>query len=323
MTISVNDRPLVTIALIAYNSEPFIREAVESVLAQTYSPLEIILSDDCSTDGSFAVICDLARRYNGPHRVVVNRNATNLGGAEHISLMLEMARGEFIVQAEGDDVSVPERTTKLVECWLKTNRSRDLICSYFAEINEGGQSTGYIKEDVMFMPDVNADVSTWRCGATGATASYTPKLYQKYGPIHHDVLAVDWVIPFRAWLEGGVEMVREPLIRHRTHSRSISQQVKNLEIFPGRSERYALRRKIAAGEVATTQEWLKAWRIGRSGYDPKVERDLERLIQIQIAERDVFDVNFVKRLGILARVLRLGDPKATLGLFIRHILKIY
>jgi len=44
------DRPLVTFALVAYNQEQYIREAVEGAFAQTYEPLEIILSDDCSSD---------------------------------------------------------------------------------------------------------------------------------------------------------------------------------------------------------------------------------------------------------------------------------
>lgn len=323
MSISVNERPLVTVAFFAYNSERFMREAVESVFAQTYSPLEIILSDDCSTDGTFGVIRDLAGRYHGPHQVVVNRNPTNLGGPEHVNRLLEMARGEFIVQAEGDDISVPERTAKLVDCWLKSDRSRDLICSYFAEINEESKPTGYVKQEVMFVPDVNADVSTWQCGATGATASYTPKLYRKYGPIHRDVHAVDWVMPFRAWLEGGVEVVREPLIQHRTHSGSVSQQLKNLERVPARSARYALRRKVGAGQVAITQEWLKAWRIAKNGHDPRVERYLERLIQLQTAQRDVFDATFAERLRILGRVLRVAGPEAALRLFYRHILRIY
>ena len=47
---SASDRPLVTFALFAYNQEKYIREAVEGAFAQTYAPLEIILSDDCSTD---------------------------------------------------------------------------------------------------------------------------------------------------------------------------------------------------------------------------------------------------------------------------------
>jgi glycosyltransferase involved in cell wall biosynthesis len=54
------DRSLVTFALFAYNQEKYIREAVEGALAQTYEPLEIILSDDCSSDRTFETMREMA-----------------------------------------------------------------------------------------------------------------------------------------------------------------------------------------------------------------------------------------------------------------------
>ncbi len=323
MSININERPLVTVAFFAYNSDRFMREAVESVFAQTYSPLEIILSDDCSTDGTFEIIRELASRYHGPHRIVVNRNLANLGGSEHVNRLLEMARGEFIVQVEGDDISVPERAEKLVGRWLATRRVCDLVCSYFAEIDEASVPTGFVKQEVMFVPDMTSGVRTWRCGATGATASYTPKLYRKYGPLHRDVHSVDWVMPFRAWLEGGVEVIREPLVKHRTHSRSASQIVKNLENVRERPARYALRLKVQAGQLAITREWLKAWRIARKGKHPRVEVELEQLVRLQSAQLDAFDAALPKKVRLLGTVLRLGGLRAALGLAYRHILGVY
>ena len=67
-------KPLLTFALAALNQERFIREAVEAAFAQTYSPLEIILSDDCSEDRTFEIMCEMAKAYRGPHRIVLNRN---------------------------------------------------------------------------------------------------------------------------------------------------------------------------------------------------------------------------------------------------------
>ena len=64
-------RALVTFALFAYNQEKFIREAVEGAFSQTYEPLEIILSDDYSSDRTFEIIERMAAEYTGPHRVIV------------------------------------------------------------------------------------------------------------------------------------------------------------------------------------------------------------------------------------------------------------
>ena len=60
-----DERPLVTFALFAYNQEQFIREAVEGAFAQTYEPLEIILSDDCSTDRTFEIMQEMASACEG------------------------------------------------------------------------------------------------------------------------------------------------------------------------------------------------------------------------------------------------------------------
>ena len=54
------DRPVLTFAVVSCNQEQFVREAVEAALAQTYSPLEIILSDDCSDDRSFEIMQEMA-----------------------------------------------------------------------------------------------------------------------------------------------------------------------------------------------------------------------------------------------------------------------
>lgn len=64
---NATDRPLVTFALFAYNQEDYVREAVQDAFAQTYEPLEIILSDDCSSDRTYQIMHEMAVAYRGPH----------------------------------------------------------------------------------------------------------------------------------------------------------------------------------------------------------------------------------------------------------------
>src|SRR6056297_466684 len=97
------ERPLVTFAVIAYNQERFIREAIEGAFAQTYQPLEIILSDDCSPDSTFEIMQEMAAAYGGPHGVILNRNQSNLGIVPHIDRVMTIVTGEFIVINAGDD----------------------------------------------------------------------------------------------------------------------------------------------------------------------------------------------------------------------------
>src|SRR5215813_7917677 len=115
-------RPLLTFAIAALNQERFIREAVEAAFAQTYSPLEIILSDDCSEDRTFEIMCEMARDYRGPHRIVLNRNPVRRSIGGHINRILEVSKGELILAAAGDDVSLPHRAQATYEGWEASGR---------------------------------------------------------------------------------------------------------------------------------------------------------------------------------------------------------
>ncbi|RYZ52291.1 MAG: glycosyltransferase [Sphingobacteriales bacterium] len=114
----MKEMPLVTFALFAFNQENYIEEAVEGAFSQTYSPLEIILSDDCSTDRTFEILEEKVLSYTGPHKVRLNRNVPNVGLIAHVTKVQEMATGAFIVTAAGDDISMPDRVAELVEVWL-------------------------------------------------------------------------------------------------------------------------------------------------------------------------------------------------------------
>lgn len=74
MTDPTPDRPLVTLALFSYNQEQYIREAVEGAFSQTYEPLEIILSDYCSSGQTYEIMQEMASVYEGPHEVRAQRN---------------------------------------------------------------------------------------------------------------------------------------------------------------------------------------------------------------------------------------------------------
>lgn len=128
--------PLVTFALFSYNQENFIREALEAALAQDYSPLEIIVSDDSSTDRTFEVIKEVVARYTGPHAVLARQTTANRGSLRHGVEVSALARGKLLVLAAGDDVSKPSRVSILTEAWLDTGAWG--FCSRYDRIDEKG-----------------------------------------------------------------------------------------------------------------------------------------------------------------------------------------
>lgn len=131
------ERPLVTFALFAYNQEKYIREAVEGAFAQTYEPLEIILSDDCSSDRTFEIMTEMVADYRGPHQVRTVKNTHNLGVLQHVLKRGKEASGSIVVMAAGDDISLPLRTTVLVN-EIKSNKDCFAAFSRVHIIDENG-----------------------------------------------------------------------------------------------------------------------------------------------------------------------------------------
>jgi glycosyltransferase involved in cell wall biosynthesis len=136
MKTDMQNNPLATFALLAYNQEKYIREAVESAFSQTYTPLEIILSDDGSVDGTYRIMQEMAAAYEGPHSVIVRQSEVNQGLARHFLAVARLAKGQLVIEAGGDDISKPERTAKLVQAWLETGALG--LCSRFDMISESG-----------------------------------------------------------------------------------------------------------------------------------------------------------------------------------------
>lgn len=122
-------QPLISFYIIAFNQERYIRQAVEAAFRQTWSPLEIILSDDNSEDRTFEIMREMAQSYRGPHRLVLNRNSRNLGVGAHINRIVELCSGDFIVASAGDDVSEPERAEELYRLYLSARKRALLVYS--------------------------------------------------------------------------------------------------------------------------------------------------------------------------------------------------
>lgn len=101
--------PKVTVLLPAYNGGELLRAAIDSVLAQTYEDFELLVVDDCSSDGSDRLVAG----YRDP-RVRLLRNEENLGQIATLNRGLEHARGEYVARLDQDDACMPERLERQV-----------------------------------------------------------------------------------------------------------------------------------------------------------------------------------------------------------------
>jgi glycosyltransferase involved in cell wall biosynthesis len=215
-------QPLVTFALFAYNQERFIREAVDGALSQSYSPLEVVLSDDCSTDRTFDIIRDLAATYTGPHRIIINRNDTNLGLGAHINKVVSISHGEILVMAAGDDVSLPNRVERIAGFLQSKGKDVFSVYSDADQIAESGESmwrVGYpLSGD---MSHAARFVRKGLRGVPGFTQACRRAVFERFGPLHDKLIHEDSVIPFRALLLGRIARIEEVLVRYRLNPTSI------------------------------------------------------------------------------------------------------
>lgn len=126
--------PRVSVVLSVYNGAEHLREAVDSILNQTFIDFEFIILDDGSTDHTWEILTD----FDDP-RIVLVRNQENMGLTKSLNEGLGMAKCEYIARQDADDISLPERLAKQVE-FLERNREVGLLSCAFVEIDEEGRS---------------------------------------------------------------------------------------------------------------------------------------------------------------------------------------
>ena len=221
------DRPLVTFALFAYNQEQYIREAVEGAFSQTYSPLEIILSDDCSSDRTFDIMCEMAREYRGPHRVRLRQNSMNLGLAGHINSIVESASGGIICWAAGDDISLPLRTEVLTKPMLDDSGTIG-VHSAVREIDISGELLKLRFHDLDVRNITLDSIITSGRGVVSQAHAFRKVVFDRFGPLQNHLTNEGPAMAFRECLLGRVVYIEEPTVLYRVGSGTSTYSGNNL-----------------------------------------------------------------------------------------------
>lgn len=108
---------LVSLILPCYNHEKYISDCLYSLCDQTYENIEILITDDCSRDGSFGILQSWQQRLEQRFcRVSIRKNPENRGVVKTLNSMLEDCRGEFIKVLATDDMLLPDAIEKMVAC---------------------------------------------------------------------------------------------------------------------------------------------------------------------------------------------------------------
>lgn len=117
----MNIVPKITVLMPVYNCELYIREAVDSILNQSFTDFEFLILDDASTDQTVLVI----KEYNDP-RIQLIEKPINTGYTNSLNYGLQLAKGKYIARMDGDDISFPERFAKQIS-FLEAN-PKTIVC---------------------------------------------------------------------------------------------------------------------------------------------------------------------------------------------------
>lgn len=127
--------PRVSVIIPMYNCEGTLSETVESIINQTYTDWEIILCDDCSTDGTYNIALSYAEKYD---RITLLKNETNMRAGHTRNKCVEYAKGEYLAMVDADDMSLPQRFEKQV-AYLDEHPEMELVASGMIVFDETGE----------------------------------------------------------------------------------------------------------------------------------------------------------------------------------------
>ncbi|WP_419897872.1 glycosyltransferase family 2 protein [Roseomonas sp. USHLN139] len=236
--------PELTVLMPVYMSESMVAEAIASVLAQQGCVMEVIISDDASTDGTLQRAIEACRDYRGPHalRLLASQERA---GIDHLGRLIGLARCDFLVEAHGDDVSLPGRMARLLA--LHREQGAALIVSA-VEVRDGatetvtpeapveGFRTGWLAVDRCIPPQGNGVL-------VGARYAFHRMIHDAFAPLDSRFIpsSHDRVQAFRAALLGKLWLTEEPLLQYRRHDRQGSKALADLQNRSTRSFGWSLR----------------------------------------------------------------------------------
>lgn len=227
----INESPLVSFCIVAYNAEKYVEEAINAAFAQDYPNMEIIMSDDCSSDCTYEIMQKKALFYNGPHKIILNRNEPNIGPRENYNkVMYELSHGEFVFFADGDDISRKDRVSECVKLMMAHPDVMSMSV-VSRRIDENGKVLPIPSWDKISVGKYSILTLADYCNyefyvLSGDSRVLRRRLIDAFPPLQYSY-SEDSFLFFRSFLLGSIAYLREPLVYYRQHNESIMGKFRN------------------------------------------------------------------------------------------------
>ena len=320
MSVAACPVPEVSAVLLTYNCERFAREALRSLLQQDWAePLEVIVSDDASTDGTFEVVRSELSAYRGSYSVSLRQRRSNSGSKSgHLNDVFAEVTGNIIVSFDGDDVSERHRIRRILEVFRSAPDVQAVYSSY-AVIDSLGRP--WVRGRVPH-PPTGTRASEWFARAdayaAGTTLAVRRNVFDQFGPldpaIHEDI-----VLPFRASLLGNTVYIDESLVRARRHAGSLTADMERFSSMDAYRERLFVGIERARRSAKCRLEDLDRARALMPERAPEFRR-LEAIVADSVAKAELsaqlVDRSLARRIGALMRLAWSGAYREE---FLQHL----
>lgn len=238
-------KPLVSIALCTYNGEKFLREQLNSIVHQTYSKLELIIVDDCSSDGTLDILNEYAREYSF---IKVHKNEVNLGYIRNFEKALKLCSGNLIALSDQDDIWHLNKIEKLV------NAIGDNLMIYHDSefVDQNGHSLNKKMSDIMNLYRGNEPEAFifFNC-ISGHSVLMKKELRDEILPFPNAYFH-DWWIAYVATNLGSIDYLNETLVNYRQH------ETTDTNILKIERNRTSLKRLGSNQKQNKKIQWLKS-----------------------------------------------------------------
>lgn len=212
--------PKVSVSLPTYNQENFITEAIDSVLAQDYPNLEVVIGDDASTDMTQQIIKAYKKKFPDLFKLIIS--AKNVGITANCNKILKECTGDYIATFAGDDLWLPNKLKLQIE-YLQNNRDVSLC---FTKVDVFDSDTG---KTIYITPDENifskkGDILSFAASLGSAGCSFViPRWAIPEEGFEEKIHSVsDWLFWVEVLKKGRPGIVDEVLAKYRRHSNNTS-----------------------------------------------------------------------------------------------------
>jgi glycosyltransferase involved in cell wall biosynthesis len=240
--------PMVTVLMPVYNAERFLKQAIQSVLSQTFTDFELLIINDGSTDASVSII-----QTFDDLRIRLVHNEKNMGVIGTLNKGLALANGKYIARMDADDYCLPLRLEKQVR-YLSRNTEVTVLATHIIQVNADDDELGHWDDDIRNIKpyQIFKTLTKTNCIAHPTVMMLT-EIVRSYGYHKNQKGSEDWDLWMRLVSDGHrIDKLPEVLLKYRLHTGSVTA-IHNREV--------SIEKKINRVRVTFLKDRLKRFRL--------------------------------------------------------------